>query len=131
LDFYRVAVQPGGPQGLGRYAGVPVVTLPGNPVSALVSFEVFLRPALRAAMGLPGTERPRRRATLTEELRSVSGKRQYRRGRFDADSGTVAPVGGPGSHLLSAMAVANCLLEIPEEVTELPPGSPVEVLLLD
>ncbi|HEY8374351.1 MAG TPA: gephyrin-like molybdotransferase Glp [Pseudonocardiaceae bacterium] len=131
VDFYRVAVQPGGPQGLGRYAGVPVVTLPGNPVSALVSFEVFLRPALRAAMGLPGTERPRRRATLTEELRSVSGKRQYRRGRFDADSGTVAPVGGPGSHLLSAMAVANCLLEIPEEVTELPPGSPVEVLLLD
>ncbi|GGM43765.1 molybdopterin molybdenumtransferase [Longimycelium tulufanense] len=134
VSFHKVAVQPGGPQGLGRYdGGVPVVTLPGNPVSSLVSFEVFVRPALRAAMGFAETERPRRRATLVESLRSVSGKRQYRRGRFDEaaeDTVTVAPVGGPGSHLLSALARANCLLEVPENTTDLPAGSEVTVWLL-
>ncbi|SHE78006.1 molybdopterin molybdotransferase MoeA [Streptoalloteichus hindustanus] len=130
VEFYKVAVQPGGPQGLGRYAGVPVVALPGNPVSALVSFEVFVRPALRAAMGFAEPDRPRRTATLVESLRSPSARRQYRRGRYDAGAVTVAPVGGPGSHLLSALATANCLLEIPEEVSELPAGSEVTVLLL-
>ena len=60
IEFVKVAMQPGMPQGAGRLDGVPVVTLPGNPVSALVSFEVFVRPALRVAMGRPDAERPRR-----------------------------------------------------------------------
>ncbi|MGH3936908.1 MAG: molybdopterin molybdotransferase MoeA, partial [Pseudonocardiaceae bacterium] len=69
VEFGKVAMQPGGPQGAGRYRGVPVATLPGNPVSSSVSFEMFVRPALRAAMGLPA-QRPRVTAWLAEELDS-------------------------------------------------------------
>ncbi|MCP2257826.1 hypothetical protein LX15_001512 [Streptoalloteichus tenebrarius] len=66
------------------------MTLPGNPVSAMVSFEVFVRPALRTAMGFAEVERPRRTATLMESLRSPAERRQYRRGRYDAGTVTVA-----------------------------------------
>lgn len=128
VTFTKVAMQPGGPQGAGRYQGVPVVTLPGNPVSSLVSFEVFLRPVLRAAAGHRATERPRTRARLAESVKSPRGKRQYRRGNYV--EGTVSLNGGPGSHLLSAMATANCLVIINEEAEQLEPGTEVDCLLL-
>ena len=127
VEFVKVAMQPGMPQGTGRVAGTPIVTLPGNPVSALVSFEVFIRPALRSAMGLPDPYRPRRSAVLTETLAAPAGKRQFRRGVFDAAAGTVVSHGPPGSHHLGSLASANCLLDIPEEVTEIPAGSTVQV----
>jgi molybdopterin molybdotransferase len=127
VQFVKVAMQPGMPQGTGRVAGTPIVTLPGNPVSALVSFEVFIRPALRSAMGLPDPHRPRRSAVLTETLAAPAGKRQFRRGVFDAAAGTVVSHGPPGSHHLGSLASANCLLDIPEEVTEIPAGSTVQV----
>ncbi|WP_246843121.1 gephyrin-like molybdotransferase Glp [Allokutzneria sp. NRRL B-24872] len=129
VEFVKVAMQPGMPQGAGVYRGVPVITLPGNPVSSLVSFEVFVRPALRAAAGDTAPDRPTRRARLTEPLRSAPGKRQYRRGHHDADAGTVSAVGGPGSHLLSALSASNCLMEIGESDTELAEGTEVTVLL--
>ncbi|MEU6269112.1 molybdopterin molybdotransferase MoeA [Saccharopolyspora shandongensis] len=132
VEFTKVAMQPGMPQGCGRYRdGVAVVTLPGNPVSAMVSFEVFVRPALRAAAGHLATRRQVRQATLTEPLSAPAGKRQYRRGRFDPATGGVTLQGAPGSHLLAGLARANCLLEIPEDVTELATGSTVDVMLLD
>lgn len=135
VEFHKIAMQPGMPQGAGHYRAdgreTPVVTLPGNPVSALVSFEVFVRPALRRAAGFAVTERPLHRATLTERLDSPAGKRQYRRGLLDPAEGTVTPQGGPGSHLLSAMAGANCLLDIDESTTTVEPGSRVDVRLLD
>ena len=137
VDFVKVAMQPGMPQGCGRVAGAgspatsetatPIVTLPGNPVSALVSFEVFLRSPLRAAMGLPNPDRPRRTAVLTEDLTSPRGKRQFRRGVFDADAGTVTSYGPPASHHLRWLASANCLLEIDEDVTEVAAGTHVRV----
>ena len=127
VDFVRVAMQPGGPQGVGRYGGVAVASLPGNPVSASVSFEVFVRPAIRAAMGLPA-HRPTVTARLTEPLDSLEGRRQYRRGALDAAAGTVAPVGGPGSHLLAALARSDCLIDIPEQVTHLEVGDEVRVI---
>ncbi|OBA85896.1 molybdopterin molybdenumtransferase [Mycolicibacterium elephantis] len=137
VDFVKVAMQPGMPQGCGRVAGAgspatsetatPIVTLPGNPVSALVSFEVFLRSPLRAAMGLPNPDRPRRTAVLTEDLTSPRGKRQFRRGVFDADAGTVTSYGPPASHHLRWLASANCLLEIDEDVTEVAAGTQVRV----
>ncbi|WP_253769011.1 molybdopterin molybdotransferase MoeA [Goodfellowiella coeruleoviolacea] len=131
VTFTKVAVQPGGPQGAGRYQGVPVITLPGNPVSSLVSFELFVRPALLAALGHERVDRPRVRATLSQGITSPAGRTQYRRGVYDPASGrVVTPVGGPGSHLLSAMALANCLIEVPEEVTELAEGDEVAVLVL-
>ena len=127
VEFVKVAMQPGMPQGTGRVAGTPIVTLPGNPVSALVSFEVFIRPALRTAMGLPCPHRPRRSAVLTETLTSPAGKRQFRRGVFDADAGTVMSYGPPASHHLRWLASANCLLDIGEDVTEIPAGSQLQL----
>ena len=127
VDFVKVAMQPGMPQGAGTVDGTPIITLPGNPVSALVSFEVFIRSPLRAAMGLPHPDRPRRTAVLTEDLTSPRGKRQFRRGVLDAAAGTVTSYGPPASHHLRWLASANCLLEIDEDVAELAAGSPVQV----
>ncbi|MCV7282805.1 molybdopterin molybdotransferase MoeA [Mycolicibacterium flavescens] len=127
VEFVKVAMQPGMPQGCGAVDGTPIVTLPGNPVSALVSFEVFLRAPLRAAMGSRQPERPRRTAVLTEDLKSPRGKRQFRRGVLDAESGTVTSYGPPASHHLRWLASANCLLEIAEDVDTLPAGSQVRV----
>jgi molybdopterin molybdotransferase len=128
VEFLRVAMQPGGPQGSGRFGSLPVVSLPGNPVSTALSFELFLRPALLAAMGHQVVDRDRVRAATTTALRSPAGKRQYRRGQLDGAS--VTPVGGPGSHLLASFAASDCLIEVPESATEVPAGAPVDVLLL-
>lgn len=128
VEFVKVAMQPGMPQGAGRTrSGDPLIALPGNPVSALVSFEVFLRPALRAAMGLPRTHRQRVSAVLTEALTSPAGKRQFRRGVYQPAAGRVSAYGPPASHHLRWLASANCLLEIPEDVTELAAGARVDV----
>jgi len=127
VEFVKVAMQPGMPQGAGRLGNTPIVTLPGNPVSALVSFEVFLRPALRSAMGLPNPDRQRRSAVLTEDLTSPLGKRQFRRGVADLAAGTVTSYGPPASHHLRWLASANCLLEIPEDVDALSAGTTVRV----
>jgi molybdopterin molybdotransferase len=127
VDFVKVAMQPGMPQGAGSVNGIPIVTLPGNPVSALVSFEVFIREPLRAAMGLPKPDRPRRTAVLAEDLTSPRGKRQFRRGVLDRDAGTVTSYGPPASHHLRWLASANCLLEIDEDVAEVAAGSTVHV----
>lgn len=128
VEFVRVAVQPGGPQGCGEFKGLPVVTLPGNPVSAALSFELFVRPALLAAMGHQVVDRVRVRARSTGELRSPSARRQYRRGRLAGE--VVTPVGGPGSHLLAALAASNCLIEVPEEVEIVAEGDLVTVLVI-
>jgi molybdopterin molybdotransferase len=127
VEFVKVAMQPGMPQGAGRVADTATVTLPGNPVSSLVSFEVFIRPALRSAMGLPDAQRPRRTAELAETLTAPAGKRQFRRGVFDAADGTVLSHGPPGSHHLGWLPSANCLLDVPAEVIEIPAGSVVQI----
>ncbi|WP_173009814.1 gephyrin-like molybdotransferase Glp [Mycolicibacterium sp. P9-64] len=137
VEFTKVAMQPGMPQGAGRIAGAEasatsspgtsIITLPGNPVSALVSFEVFIRAPLRAAMGLPHPERSRITAELTEPLTSPGGKRQFRRGVLDPHGRTVTSYGPPASHHLRWLASANCLLEIDEDVVELAAGAQVRV----
>jgi molybdopterin molybdotransferase len=127
VEFVKVAMQPGMPQGAGRIGETPIITLPGNPVSALVSFEVFIRTPLRAAMGLPAPARRRLTAELKEDLTSPRGKRQFRRGVLDVAKGEVTSYGPPASHHLRWLASANCLLEIGEDVVELASGSPVQV----
>ncbi len=128
VEFVKVAMQPGMPQGAGMLAdGRSIITLPGNPVSALVSFEVFIRPALRSAMGLPNPRRPLRTAVLTEALTSPAGKRQFRRGVYDPDTATVTGYGPPASHHLRWLASANCLLDIAAEVTGVDAGEQVTV----
>ncbi|UCM88610.1 molybdotransferase-like divisome protein Glp [Streptomyces marincola] len=135
-EFRRLAMQPGKPQGFGLIgpARTPLFALPGNPVSAYVSFELFVRPALRAMAGrtADALHRPRTTARLDGEgpVASPAGRRQYLRGSHDAGRGTVRPVGGAGSHLVAALARADALIEIPETVTEVAPGAELTVVLL-
>ncbi|GAA1804757.1 molybdopterin-binding protein [Agromyces neolithicus] len=134
VEFVRVGIQPGGPQGLGRVIlspgtpGVPVVTFPGNPVSALVSFELFLRPVLRAFAGL-APDRPRAHLKLAHPVTSPMGKHQVRRGVIDGNG--AVEVGAPSSHLLHAYANATVLVHLPVGVDELPAGAPVDVWRID
>ncbi|NEE43318.1 molybdopterin molybdenumtransferase MoeA, partial [Streptomyces sp. SID8455] len=105
--------QPGKPQGFGSIGPdhTPLLALPGNPVSSYVSFELFVRPAIRALMGLPDLHRPTVRAVLSADkaLTSPAGRRQFLRGTYDEEAGTVTPVGGSGSHLIAALAQADAL----------------------
>lgn len=136
VDFRKLAMQPGKPQGFGAIGPdhTPLLALPGNPVSSYVSFELFVRPAIRALMGLPESEvsRPSVRAVLKADkaLGSPAGRRQFLRGTYDAESGTVSPVGGSGSHLIAALAHADSLMVVPEDVTSVEPGAELEVVLL-
>ncbi|MFL6139595.1 MAG: gephyrin-like molybdotransferase Glp [Frankiaceae bacterium] len=135
VRFERVAMQPGMPQGFGLIGEdrVPFFGLPGNPVSAMVSFEVFVRPAIRRMLGAEPIHRPRVRARLTEPVSSPEGKRQYVRARLEVRSGeyAVAPLAGTGSHLVAGYAAADSLIVVPEEITEVPAGTPVPVMLLE
>ncbi|MET1064848.1 MAG: gephyrin-like molybdotransferase Glp [Arthrobacter sp.] len=128
VDFFGVAMQPGGPQGIGTFDDVPVLGFPGNPVSCLVSFEMFLRPALGDLFGSPAP-RPVVRARLAEALTSPGGKHQVRRGTVLPD-GTVRLEGGAGSHLVSALAHSNALIHVPEGIAALAEGAEVEVWML-
>ena len=136
--FVAVAMQPGKPQGLGRVTAadgraVPVFTLPGNPVSAYVSFEVFVRPALRAMLGHAQPRRAPVRATAEVGWSSAPGRRQFVRGLLGGRPGarTVAPVGGHGSHLVADLAHADCLVDVPAATVRVEAGQVVECLLLD
>lgn len=129
VTFTPVAMQPGKPQGAGNYRGQPIVTFPGNPVSALVSFEVFVRGPLRAAMGYPDVARPTVQAIVAEPIDAPAGRRQFRRGTLTYADGspTVSHIGPPASHYLNALANTDCLLDIPEDVVRLEPGDSVSV----
>jgi molybdopterin molybdotransferase len=134
VEFTRVAMQPGKPQGYGHLGNrVPIFCLPGNPVSALVSFEVFVRPAIRKLLGKRSLHRATVQAVALERAESPSGIRQYRRGVLhrEATGGySVSLVGGAASHLIASMASSNCLVVIDEEVTEVAAGSRVTVIPL-
>ncbi|MCZ4498473.1 MAG: molybdopterin molybdotransferase MoeA [Marmoricola sp.] len=135
VAFREVAMQPGKPQGFGVIGedATPIFTLPGNPVSAYVSFELFVAPALRKMMGRTPYTRSLVRATLTEDLTSLKGRRQFLRGVFSPKVGgsTVTPSGGAGSHLMGGLSQANALIVLGEDVTAARAGSDVPVILLD
>jgi molybdopterin molybdotransferase len=135
VSFEGVAMQPGKPQGFGTIGpdSTPIITLPGNPVSSYVSFEVFVRPVIRKMLGVEPLHRPTVRAVCLEGFESPADKRQYMRGWLDVVDGryVVRPVGGPGSHLVGGLAHSNCLIVVPEDVTEVPDGSAVEVMVLE
>ncbi|MEV0007204.1 gephyrin-like molybdotransferase Glp [Streptomyces sp. NPDC051840] len=134
VDFRKLAMQPGKPQGFGSIGPdhTPLLALPGNPVSSYVSFELFVRPAIMTLMGLEDVHRPKVRAALDTDkaLTSPAGKRQFLRGTYDGEKGTVTPVGGAGSHLIAALAQADALIVLPEDVTSAEPGAETEVILL-
>jgi molybdopterin molybdotransferase len=135
VAFREVAMQPGKPQGFGVIGedDTPIFTLPGNPVSSYVSFELFVVPALRKMMGRLPLNRALVRATITAEVSSIKGRRQFLRGFFEPRVGgsLVTPVGGAGSHLMGGLAQANALIVLAEDVTSVPADSDVPVMLLD
>ncbi|GAA1498461.1 molybdopterin molybdotransferase MoeA [Paeniglutamicibacter kerguelensis] len=131
IEFGSVAMQPGGPQGCGTLAlpgcdPVAFIAFPGNPVSAFVSFEIFLRPALAEHLRLPA--RPLLEARLTEDMGSMPGKLQVRRGTYR--DGIFTPLGGASSHLLAALAASNAFILIDEDTTELAAGQTVQTLVI-
>jgi molybdopterin molybdotransferase len=138
--FGGLAMQPGKPQGFGTVAAgdreVPFFALPGNPVSSYLSFEMFVRPALRRMMGIAPASRPTVRARLTHSVTSPAGRRQFLRGVVTVgNDGTtvteVAPVGGSGSHLVGDLAASDALIVVPEDVTAVAAGETVTVIRLD
>jgi len=133
VEFTKVAMHPGMPQGHGFVMDddrepVPVITLPGNPVSSYISFENFVRPAIHKLRGLPAVPRSRKAAQVTKAMDSQEAKRQFARGRFLRD-GRVEPVGGgQGSHVIGGLAQSDCLIVIPEGVGHVDAGDTVDVI---
>jgi molybdopterin molybdotransferase len=135
VQFGKVAMQPGMPQGFGTIgeADTPIFTLPGNPVSAFVSFEVFVRPALRKLAGHKGLFRRTEHAVAVTGWTAPAGKVQFARAVIGTDGEgrrTVELVGTQGSHVLGGLAQANCLAVVPAEVTEVRPGDLLRCVLL-
>jgi molybdopterin molybdotransferase len=136
VSFSSVAMQPGKPQGFGTVGpdATPIFTLPGNPVSAFVSFEVFVRPAIRRMLGLEPVQRPLVRARSTTGVASRPGVRQFLRGVLSAGADgalVVTPLPGQGSHMLATLAQADCLVVLPEDVEQVEEGGEVDVMVLD
>jgi molybdopterin molybdotransferase len=132
VAFRKIAMQPGMPQGFGMVGAgsTPIFTLPGNPVSAYVSFQLFIRPAASVLQDHFPERLPRVRAALTAQVRSPQDRRSFLRGILDGESGKITPVSGQASHQLASLAKANALIIVPEPVTELPAGTDVDVLVL-
>ncbi|MFV0375645.1 gephyrin-like molybdotransferase Glp [Microbacterium sp.] len=136
MTFSKVAMQPGKPQGFGvTYAGTLLFGLPGNPVSAAVSFEVFVRPALLAMQGRTELSRPVLRLPASAAWRTPAGRRQYLPARIDrSDPGrwTVRPAtsGGSGSHLAGGLGAAEAYAVVPADVDAVADGDLVDVILL-
>ena len=109
---------------------VPIFTLPGNPVSAYVSFQVFARPAIGALQDYDGLGLESVQAELTAPLRSPAGRRSFLRGVLDRSRGQVTPLTGQGSHQVATLGKANALVVVPEWVVRMAEGDTAEVLAL-
>ncbi len=135
VDFVQVAMQPGKPQGFGLVGdrNVPLFALPGNPVSSYVSFEVFVRPALRRMMGRSPESRTTVTARLEHALSSPPGRAQVARAvASHTEQGWRAdPVWGQASHFVADLARANAFVFVPADVTRLEAGDEVDMWLLD
>ncbi len=133
MQFWRVRMKPGKPIAFGHIAGVPLLGLPGNPVSAMVGFELFGRPALLKMQGRTVLFKPVIQATFEGRLRDRADRRQYVRVRV-AQRGAefiARPTGEQGSGVLSSMLHADGLLIVPEGMTEVEPGARLDVLMLN
>lgn len=135
-EFVQVAMQPGKPQGFGLigHDRIPMIMLPGNPVSAFVSFEAFARPVIRKLMGVTPYVRPAAKARATHAMSSTTSRRRLARGTVTHDDDgnrLVSLAGGYGSHLIGDLARANALVVLPEDTDLVAAGDQVEVWLLD
>jgi len=133
MRFWTVAMRPGRPLAFGVIGGVPVFGLPGNPVSVMVSFEEFVRPAILKMSGFKNLFRPSVKAVLKEGLQKKAGFRHFLRAVVELNEGKyyVVTTGEQGSGILKSMVMANGLIVLPEDVTSLMAGDEVTVQLID
>ncbi len=133
MHFWQVAMKPGKPLAFGVIGGVPILGLPGNPVSANMSFEVFARPAILTMLGKTRFERPSVEAVLQERVENTAGRRNYIRVTLDKtpDGYVARTTGEQGSGVLMSLVKANGLLILPDTGPALKPGSRVRVYMLD
>lgn len=129
---HKVAMKPGMPQLFGKIGDVPLIGLPGNPVSSHVSFELFVRPAIRRLQGRSDLDRPKLRVLLDEPLTAPPHKRHYVRVSMERRDGRwhARPTGHQGSHVLSSMAAADGLAIVPADVDRLEAGETVVVIVM-
>jgi len=132
LNFWRVNMRPGKPIAFGDFQGVPFIGLPGNPVSAFVGYEVFVRPAILKLSGIQDVPRYRIKAKLIEDIES-DGRESYLRGiiHLKNDEWIARLTGHQGSGNLLSLVQANALLIIPSGVKSLAAGAEVDAWLLD
>ncbi len=137
INFWTVRMRPGKPLAFGSFTSggrrVPHIGLPGNPVSSMVSFELFGRPAIYKMLGRADCQRPTVRAIVDEPIENQDGRRVYARAilRHGEDGRWHASLTGPqGSGVLTSMALANALAIVPEDVAEVRAGEEVEAMLL-
>ena len=129
LDFWKVAVKPGKPFVLGQVGGKPVFGMPGNPVSAIITYLLMVRPALLKMQGASEWRLAKRPGRLADELVNKGDRRHFVRVTID-DLGLVRSVGGQRSHMLGSLAKSNSLVDLPPG-SRLAKGDPVDVLLID
>ena len=133
ITFWRVRMKPGKPLAFGRIGGVPLLGMPGNPVSVMVSFELFARPAILTMLGITDLEKPTVEAILLDEVKRKDGRRHFLRVYVEGKEGEYYAhlTGEQGSGILSSMVKANGLAIIPEEWSRVAAGERVRVMMLD
>jgi molybdopterin molybdotransferase len=137
VDFWTVRMRPGKPLAFGAFTSgnrrIPHIGLPGNPVSSMVSFELFGRPAIYKMLGRGDWQRRSVRAISDEEIENSDGRRVYARAILSEREGVphVALTGPQGSGMLTSMAHAHVLAVVPEDVTRVAPGEEVDAIILD
>ncbi|MCA9933585.1 MAG: molybdopterin molybdotransferase MoeA [Ardenticatenaceae bacterium] len=132
VGFWRVRMRPGKPLAYGKYHGIPYLGLPGNPVSSMVSFERFARPAILKMGGHAQLDRPQVMVTLKEEIES-DGRESYIRAVVmrEGDGYTAVTTGGQGSHMMTSLVKANALLIIPEGIKHVPIGQQLQAMMIN
>jgi molybdopterin biosynthesis enzyme len=134
IHFGRVRAKPGKPVTFATLEGMPVFAMPGFPVSALVSFEIYVRPALLNMAGRTHIHRPRRRVTLTHDVPHAAGRTEFQRAIVTHSTGgqyTAVTTGFQGSGRLLSMHGANALLVLPYQQADFPAGTEVEAIMTD
>jgi len=137
VDFWTVRMKPGKPLAFGAFPSgnrqVPHIGFPGNPVSSMISFELFARPAIFKMMGKSGWERPTLRAIAEDRISNSDGRRIFARAVVTERGGRYyASLTGPqGSGILTSMVVANALAIVPEDVPAIEAGDEVTVIMLN
>jgi molybdopterin molybdotransferase len=132
LDFWKVAMKPGKPLAAGRAGNTPVFALPGNPVSSLVAFELFVRPALLTMLGAAGVDRPRAPVILPEGYKKPPGRAHYLRAWVVRDGARLVAALHPqqGSHMLTSVVGIDALVEIEAGGGDIAPGASATAILL-